>query len=379
MNVCQRNILRSVGLFFLSFLVISCDLLRTKSERGLDKKALVFTLDPFQKNGLQGTGTFSISPTTGEGFLVLSVKNISSDLVSIETDLITVKSDMGYQNLPYKSSVPKLILKKGLSETVKLNYSIVNNPRLYQRYGLAGDIQNRYWINLNFTINNDKTYIVSETIQCMLPEDIYKNYLKEFGIEQNLATYETRMSNTAFSQQQKQYLKQHQLLVKTHDAHEEIQNGFDPEPFILLSGDEIVLHQVVCKFSPYKIRDTYYLSIKLINKSIDPIQIDSSKFKILVGTFTQNTENKNEIWQSEPFDFTNKKQNLSQLNDLTAKEILVLNQNDRVTITLSFKKTNNVETDNTSIALVTEGLTIYRHAIPLIGMPLLYEKQVPLY
>jgi len=363
------------SLILLLLIVFSCSQRTTASpEKGLDKTALIFTLEPYSNYGIHITGTLGIVPQTSEGTLVLAIKNGSNSSISIQTSLLTLKSDSGYENLPYKSSVSELTLKKGASKTITLNYAIINNPFLYQRYGLAGDIRNKYWITDDFINFNNKSPSDSRTIQCIISEDVYQSYLKEYGIEKDITTYETGISNGAFLQQQGQYLKQHKLLMTEHHDDENTQNEKPEEPAVLLSGDEIVLNQLICKFSPYKIKDTYYLSIKIINRYPDPIQIDSSKFTILVGTSASNNENKTEVWVSQALDFTTIKQNYSPLNERTGKEVLVLQQNDRVNMTFSFRKTNTTNTKDTVIYIIADGLTMYKQEIPLIGIPLLYKK-----
>jgi len=364
-----------IFLIFLLVIVFSCSQQKELApEEVFDKTTLTFTLTPYANKGIQITGTLDISTKTSEGTLILNIYNGSDTAISIQTSLITIKSDSGYENIPYKYPAPELTIKKKSSETITLYYKIINNPVLYQRYGLAGDIKNKYWITDDFININNKSPSDSRTIQCIISEDTYQNYLNEFGIEKELITYNPGLDNQTFLQQQGQYLKQHNLLITEHHDDENTKNESLEEPAVLLSGDEIVLNQLICKFSPYKIKDTYYLYFKIINRYADPVQIDSSKFKILVGTSASNNENKTEVWLSQALDFTKIKQNYSPLNERTGKEVLVLQQNDRVNMTFSFRQTNTTNTKDTVIYIIADGLTMYKQEIPLIGIPLLYKK-----
>jgi hypothetical protein len=296
---------------------------------------------------------------------MFAIKNNTKKSITIQSDAITIKSPSGYVNVPSKNSNGVFHIPKGSLKTCTLYYHIITNPILYQRYGFPGDIQDKYFIPVDFILNEDGTPAAPGTMQFTISRELYQKFLEQYGIEHKLTSYEPIMNSDLFIAEETNYIIEHHLLKKDHHDEEVNQSEVITEPQIILSGDELVLDQIICKFSPYKIQDTFYLYVKLINRYPDPIQFDSSQFSIITD-FPEQTLN------SDKFDFTELKHARSPLNTSTPNHVLVLNQNERADFTIAFQYSEI--NDSKKIQIIPKGLSIYQKELPLIGLPLEYQS-----
>lgn len=350
-------------LFLLSN--ISCSFRNEALPTISEENSLIFTATSYKADGISISGKLGISQATYQGELVLAIKNRTPKPLMVEPGLIAIKSPAGYTNFPYKSSIGAFEIPRGSTKTITIYFNIINNPRLYQRYSLSGDIQDKYFMPIDFIINEDGSPAMLGIIEFTVSKEQYKKYLNQHGIEHKLTGYEPQMNSTLFTAEETKYILDHHLLKKDHHDDEDKQSEVIPEPQVILSGDELVLDQIICKFSPYQIQDTFYLYVKLINRYPDPIQFDSSQFSII-------TDSPEQTFNSDKFDFTELKHALSPLNTSTPNHVLVLNQNERADFTIAFKPSeiNNPK----KIQIILKGLSMYqKEELPLIGIPLEYQ------
>ncbi len=355
----------AIALVFMLILLthISCNSKTEMLPKLADENNLVFT-STYQLGGISISGQLSISKGTHQGTVMFAIKNNTKKSITIQSDAITIKSPSGYVNFPSKNSNGVFHIPKSSLKTCTLYFQIINNPILYQRYGLPGDIQDKYFISVDFILNEDGSPAVPGTMQFTIAKELYQKYLEQYGIEHKLTSYEPIINSNLFIAEETEYIIQNNLLKKDHHDDEDKQIEVIPEPQVILSGNELVLDQIICKFSPYKIQDTFYLYVKLINRYPDPIQFDSSQFSII-------TDSPEQTLNSDKFDFTELKHALSPLNTSTPNHVLVLNQNERADFTIAFQysEINNPK----KIQIIPKGISIYQKELPLIGIPLEYQ------
>ncbi|MEW6564588.1 MAG: hypothetical protein AB1404_03705, partial [Spirochaetota bacterium] len=215
----------AIALVFMLILLthISCNSKTEMLPKLSEDSFLVFSSE-YQTGGISISGQLGISKGTHQGTVLFAIQNNSKNSITIQSDTITIKSPMGYVNFPSNNSNGVFHIPHGSLKTCTIYYQIINNPILYQRFGLPGDIQDKYLIPVDFILNENGSTAASGTMQFTIAKELYQKYLEQYGIEHKLTSYEPIMNSNLFIAVETEYIIQNNLLKKDHHDEEDKQS-----------------------------------------------------------------------------------------------------------------------------------------------------------
>lgn len=302
------------------------------------------TVTEIRDSGVTVTGRhLSLDSKTGLFVLQLLVKNTSVRPLTVSWADAQLTAAGSFSFAPVNVE-PRQDTLGGLKTAIwRFEFLPVNNPPLFQRYHLRGDLHQEYSLDLSFIRRGD-TPVFSQHITYRLTDQQYQDYLVADGIESRLLEYSHGESSDTFAQRQSAYLERSGALhVEDPHAHEhtdacdhdEDENVEERPPlFVLRSGDEFYLDQLMIKLSPYRIGTDLFVHCRIINRLPAPVVFSSEEIRIVSGNRVLNTG----------YDFSAEKAVLSPINADFPASVLVLGQNDRAAFTLRFVSDTGFDT-----------------------------------
>lgn len=290
----------------------------------------------FKEGGVTVTGRhLSVDPEKGLFVLQLRVKNTSVRPLAVSRADAQLTAAGSFMFSPVTVE-PGQDTLGGLKTAIwRFEFLPVNNPPLFQRYHLRGDLHQEYSLDLSF-IRRGENPVFNQHITYRLADQQYQDYLATDGIESRLVEYSHGETPDVFARHQLAYLERTGVLhIEDPHAHEhtdecdhdeEEAEEDRPPLFVLRSGDEYYLDQLMIKLSPYRVGTDLYVHCRIINRLPAPVVFTSQEIRIVSGNRTLNTG----------YDFTSEKASSSPINADFPASVLVLGQNDRVAFTLRF-------------------------------------------
>lgn len=323
------------------------------------------------------SASLSAESETGIVTVSLDIANKSRSSVFLDPALCELLASGTFSGLPYEVFRDgkkftwidtSIEIKKREQTRIELFYKPVSDPALFERYRLFGDLSRTYAFSVSCVSLPGGKPLFAEQFEFSIPEHGYESWKVVHGLERRLSTFGYAFDRDAFVREQTRYLRDADVAL-FHDAHGDTfeaeharggaeagggdgtgaaeSGGETEEAFVRIAGDEIYLDQLLIAFAPYRIGDTVFVSVKIVNRMQEELKIDASGITLVAGGATYNTVH----------DFSGLKSSLTLLNDRFPSGILIAGRNDRARFTLSFPGVPSAA----RFSLDLSGITTYRN------------------
>lgn len=325
---------------------------------GTGPGVLLYNASPSRMSSKAVTVSASLSAESETGIVTVSldIANKSRSSVFLDPALCELLASGTFSGLPYEVFRDgkkftwidtSIEIKKREQTRIELFYKPVSDPALFERYRLSGDLSRTYAFSVSCVSLPGGKPLFAEQFEFSIPEHGYESWKAVHGLERRLSTFSYAFDRVAFVREQTRYLRDADVAL-FHDAHGDTleaehargaaeagagdgtgaaeSGGETEEAFVRIAGDEIYLDQLLIAFAPYRIGDTVFVSVKIVNRMQEELKIDASGITLVAGGATYNTSH----------DFSGLKSSLSLLNDRFPSGILIAGRNDRARFTLSF-------------------------------------------
>jgi len=346
---------------------------------GTGPGVLLYNASPSRMSSKAVTVSASLSAESETGIVTVSldIANKSRSSVFLDPALCELLASGTFSGLPYEVFRDgkkftwidtSIEIKKREQTRIELFYKPVSDPALFERYRLSGDLSRTYAFSVSCVSLPGGKPLFAEQFEFSIPEHGYESWKVAHGLERRLSTFGYAFDRDAFVREQTRYLRDADVAL-FHDAHGDTfeaeharggaeagagdgtgaaeSGGETEEAFVRIAGDEIYLDQLLIAFAPYRIGDTVFVSVKIVNRMQEELKIDASGITLVAGGATYNTVH----------DFSGLKSSLTLLNDRFPSGILIAGRNDRARFTLSFPGVPSAA----RFSLDLSGITTYRN------------------
>lgn len=346
---------------------------------GTGPGVLLYNASPSRMSSKAVTVSASLSAESETGIVTVSldIANKSRSSVFLDPALCVLLASGTFSGLPYEVFRDgkkftwidtSIEIKKREQTRIELFYKPVSDPALFERYRLSGDLSRTYAFSVSCVSLPGGKPLFAEQFEFSIPEHGYESWKVAHGLERRLSTFGYAFDRDAFVREQTRYLRDADVAL-FHDAHGDTfeaeharggaeagagdgtgaaeSGGETEEAFVRIAGDEIYLDQLLIAFAPYRIGDTVFVSVKIVNRMQEELKIDASGITLVAGGATYNTVH----------DFSGLKSSLTLLNDRFPSGILIAGRNDRARFTLSFPGVPSAA----RFSLDLSGITTYRN------------------
>lgn len=302
-----------------------------------------------RSRGVRVAAALSVDPLAGIATVSLRVKNASDSPVVVNYEEAELVADGLYSSPAISVRPQDREVAPGTTTEYALEFKPVNNPSLFQRYMLTGDIRRQYSLNPGFVRLAAGTSLFGKPVDFSIPEERYSQYLNAQALESRLVSYACAENPDEFARAASAYLIQAGIAM-SHDPHEEHGEGAaglqGDELFVRMAGDEIYLDQCLIRISPYRIDGDIYVHLKIVNRMPKELKLNAANITLRAG---------DRILGTSP-DFAGLKGQLTPLNREFDNETLVLGQNDRASFTLRYEAAGPVD----AFSLIPDGIVTYQ-------------------
>ncbi|MEO1051822.1 MAG: hypothetical protein AAFX87_14425 [Bacteroidota bacterium] len=187
----------------------------------------------------------------------------------------TLSADCGSQNT-----------EAGRYFVVKFNP--VNSRWLFHQYGLKGDAQPVYSMNLGF-LELESKRLENYTYEFRSEEQEYQAYLSNYGFEDQLTKFTYAIDQEAFANQQMQYWDENIQEKSPNDEAITEHTGIPTPPnqyqqFVQISDQEIAINGMAITLSSYQKADSLHLNLRLVNHSNHILSVKPSHCNVSVNS-----------------------------------------------------------------------------------------------
>jgi hypothetical protein len=238
-------------------------------------------------NGIEVTAKLTAIGSDGRLKLEVKIKNNTQKKLSINPAVATIQGDT-VNNTPYSFEGGETGLVPGGESSFISIYKPINNPFLMQKYNIRGDLKKAYSMDLSFIGDVSGQPLVSSKVDFEIADQEYADYLSKFGIEKDFQGYNLALNREIFTSMQKKYMLENKIyVVNDHDAHEghdghEEHSDEKPDSMneisLVVSGNEVMIDNIMMKAVGYKIKDTFTVFFRIINRKPEVLTIDVKKF-----------------------------------------------------------------------------------------------------
>lgn len=224
--------------------------------------------------GVLVAGSLQADPETGKFYLRLQVNNSSTGMIRAEWSMVRLYTDTGLMNLPLREVSEAAEIAAGDKAIYDLEFHPVNDGLLYQKIGRKGGFCPEYRVDLSFLKNSAGVVLFNEPLSFRATEAGYREYGKKHAI---------RTQFYSFVPDRKEFEQRHLAywagMEKKHAAHD---HHAGPPPSLFISGEELMLPQVLLKLVPYRMGGRLYAFLKLVNRS-DGLLLDTAGIILKAG------------------------------------------------------------------------------------------------
>ncbi|NPV02016.1 MAG: hypothetical protein HPY53_11610 [Brevinematales bacterium] len=235
-------------------------------------------------NGIDVSAKLTAIGADGRLKLEVKVKNNSQKKISVNPAMATIQADT-VNNTPYSFEGGDTGLIPGGESAFICIFTPINNPFLMQKYNLRGDLKKSYSLELSFIGDESDKPLLNSKINFETTDQEYADYLSKYGIEKNFQGYNLAVNPELFVSAQKKYFLDNKMITShEHDEHEANEEheaetpDFMKDVNVLVSGNEILLDNIMMKIVGYKIKDTVTVFFRIINRKPEMLSIDPKKF-----------------------------------------------------------------------------------------------------
>ncbi|OHD61906.1 MAG: hypothetical protein A2014_11845 [Spirochaetes bacterium GWF1_49_6] len=235
-------------------------------------------------NGVEVSAKLTAIGADGRLKLEVKVKNNSQKKLSVNPAMVSIQADT-VNNTPYSFEGGDTGLVPGGESTFVCIYTPINNPFLMQKYNVRGDLKKSYSLELSFIGDDTDKPLLNSKINFEITDQEYTDYLSKYGIEKNFQGYNLAVNPELFVAAQKKYILDNKMnATHEHDEHEANEEheaetpDFMKDVSVLVSGNEILLDNIMMKIVGYKIKDTVTVFFRIINRKPEMLSIDLKKF-----------------------------------------------------------------------------------------------------
>ena len=224
--------------------------------------------------GVRVSGSLQADPETGRFYLRLQVNNASPGMIRAEWGMVRLHTDAGLMNLPLREVTDTTEIAAGEKATYELEFHPVNDGLVYQKIGRKGSFCPEYRVDLSFLKNNTGVVLFNEPLSFRAIEAGYRDYGKKHA--NRILFYSFVPDRKAFEERHLAYWAGMEKKHADHDHHA------GPPPSLFISGEELMLSQVLLKLVPYRMGGRLYAFLKLVNRS-DGLLLDTAGIILKAG------------------------------------------------------------------------------------------------
>ncbi len=189
------------------------------------------------------------SSRKGEVIIVFYLKNKSNTNFTINRSQAQLATKEHVRSGAIQLNDIEIILAPNQFLTDSLVFEPINALKLYQAIQHKGDLENAYSLDLGFIQNKEGIGIIEKSVLFSAQEEAYNSYIKHHGEESLISIFEP------------------QLESKTNQ--------------------EILTNGVNSEFTAYTIKDTLFMTIRIVNHGEEVLIINPSAFHINESTTTK--------------------------------------------------------------------------------------------
>ncbi|MDR3693589.1 hypothetical protein [Mucilaginibacter sp.] len=195
--------------------------------------------------------------------LTAQLKLSNSGSAPIDFQEMEIATPEGIRSGPAAGFEP-FSLANGKDTTLNVKFKPVNDLRLYQVTGLAGNFKGAYTVSIGYNAaGNDVSK--SLVLQTTIDKTEFTAYIKE---NKNLVTGYSFDTKTGFNDSEKKYFKAVIPAVKS--------------PFVYLSEQEIAVSGLNFKLKTYDKQDTVYAEFSIVNHADFPVKVIADSLNIML-------------------------------------------------------------------------------------------------